>query len=362
MVNTYTTLDSLFTGIADAIRLKNGSTGIIIADTFPNEIRSLRTGFDYNNHNVTVIEDYQFKNCTDLRSVNCYSIENIGAGAFEGCTGLETVVLYDGVQNVGEKAFKGCNCIVYCMFDSQPDTWHENWNPDDCEVIWVGGVVDVLNCSFIHHANINTAKVYNDIYKDDYYILVINGDANIIHPNAYTQNPWGSYKITSAIIKDGVTGIGSYAFYRCTSLTSITIPDSITNIGNSAFYNCTSLTSIIIPDSITSIGDNAFNRCTSLTSITIPDSVQNINNHIFSYCDSLTSITISDSVTSIGNSAFSDCTSLTSINYIGTVAQWNAITFGTNWKYNTPNYTIHCTDGDIAKDGTITYHTSGGDN
>jgi hypothetical protein len=56
--------------------------------------------------------------------------------------------------------------------------------------------------------------------------------------------------------------------------------------------------------------------------------------------------------------AFSHCSSLTSITYTGTISQWNAITFGSSWNYATNNYTIHCTDGDIAKDGTITYHTT----
>ena len=69
-------------------------------------------------------------------------------------------------------------------------------------------------------------------------------------------------------------------------------------------------------------------------------------------------MTIPNSVTSIGEQAFSVCTGLTSIMFEGTIAQWSAITKSSSWKNNTGNYTIHCTDGDIAKDGTITYHTT----
>lgn len=43
---------------------------------------------------------------------------------------------------------------------------------------------------------------------------------------------------------DGVTSIGIYAFYYCTSLTDITIPGSVTRIGERAFSYCTSLKSI----------------------------------------------------------------------------------------------------------------------
>ena len=120
-------------------------------------------------------------------------------------------------------------------------------------------------------------------------------------------------KVKKVVIENGVTSIGNFAFYNCTSLTSITIPDSVTSIGEDAFSYCTSLTSITIPNSVTSIGNYAFSYCGGLISITIPDSVTSIGEWAFKECTSLTSITISSSVTSIGAYAFAGCTSLTSI-------------------------------------------------
>ena len=119
--------------------------------------------------------------------------------------------------------------------------------------------------------------------------------------------------LTSVVIPDNVTTIGKGAFCICSSLTSVTIPTSVTTIGPYAFAGCTSLTSITIPDSVTSIGNNAFAGCTSLTSITIPDSITSIDSFAFSGCSSLTSVTIPDSVTSIGDYAFRDCSGLTSV-------------------------------------------------
>ena len=50
--------------------------------------------------------------------------------------------------------------------------------------------------------------------------------------------PWHGSRVKSAVIADGVTSIGSCAFYDCTSLTSVTIPDSVTSIGCKAFGSC----------------------------------------------------------------------------------------------------------------------------
>ena len=145
--------------------------------------------------------------------------------------------------------------------------------------------------------------------------LTISGTGAMTDYGKYSYVPWYSYhsKILIAEIGDGVTSIGKYAFYNCSSLTSITIPESVTSIGSSTFSGCSNLTSITIPDGVTSIDHGAFSGCSNLTSITIPDGVTSIGNRAFSGCSSLTSITIPDGVTSIGDYAFDCCRSLTSI-------------------------------------------------
>ena len=100
---------------------------------------------------------------------------------------------------------------------------------------------------------------------------------------------------------------------------------------------------------VTSIGSGAFYDCSGLTSATIENGVTSIGASAFSGCRGLTSATIENGVTSIGASAFSGCRGLNSITFEGTKAQWNAIAKGFDWNYNTGNYTVHCTDGDIAK-------------
>jgi hypothetical protein len=130
----------------------------------------------------------------------------------------------------------------------------------------------------------------------------------------YTASPWYGSRgdIKKAVIKNGVTSIGEYAFCDCRGLTSIEIPNSVTTIGDGAF-NDGGLTTVTIPNSVTSIGGGAFEYCNSLTSITIPKSVTSIGDFAFSDCSGLTSIEIPNSVTSIGNCAFSGCSGLTTV-------------------------------------------------
>jgi len=189
-------------------------------------------------------------------------------------------------------------------------------------------------------------------------VLTISGTGDMTNWFANSNAPWYSYReeITDVIIDNGVTTIGSYAFYNCTSLTSVSIPNSVFLIEINAFLGCSSLTSVtlnsssitsegygwnsnlgtifggnvtefIIGDSVTAIGSNAFNYCTSLTSVTIGNSVTSIGRWAFENCTGLTSIEIPNSVTTIGGSAFNNCTSLTSVTIGNSVTSIEQLAF-----------------------------------
>ena len=61
-----------------------------------------------------------------------------------------------------------------------------------------------------------------------------------------------------AIIPEGTTKIGKFAFMNCHSLERVTIPTSVTEIECHAFHQCTSLKSVTIPESVNEIGYAAF--------------------------------------------------------------------------------------------------------
>ncbi len=145
-------------------------------------------------------------------------------------------------------------------------------------------------------------------------VLTISG-TGAMDDWSWNGAPWYSYReaITSAVVGNGATTIGEYAFYGCISLTSVELPDSVTSIGISAFEKCSSLTSVKLPDSLASIGDGAFEKCTGLTSISLPDGVTSIDDSTFDGCSGLTSVELPDGLTSIGDWAFDGCSSLVSM-------------------------------------------------
>ena len=155
-----------------------------------------------------------------------------------------------------------------------------------------------------------------------------------------------------------MTRIDNLAFRGCSALSSITI-DSANPVYHSA-GNCIIETATktlvvgcntsVIPDdgSVTTIGEYAFDGSVSLTSINIPESVTLIEWFAFRGCISLSSVTIPNSVTAIQASAITFSSNLTEVTYNGTMAEWEAIEKEDEWLYNTGEYTVHCTDGDIA--------------
>ena len=111
--------------------------------------------------------------------------------------------------------------------------------------------------------------------------------------------------------------------------------------------------------SVIAIGDDAFTNNESFKELTISEGVTMIGAASFSSCENLQIISIPSSMREISEFAFAGCLSLVEIHYAGTIEQWtNDVSCYKNglmsWDYGTENYTIYCTNGQIAADGTIT--------
>ncbi len=160
--------------------------------------------------------------------------------------------------------------------------------------------------------------------------------------------PWQIYadNITSLVIEEGITTIGSYAFQGFYQLVSVNLPSSLVIINDNAFRSCRALESIIIPKGVEKIQEEAFYNCLNLKEInadsennnfisidgvlfnnnmtnlivvpygknleeyTVPDGVEVISKSAFSYQYSLKSVILPDSLKTIEDNAFWGCNKL----------------------------------------------------
>ena len=183
-------------------------------------------------------------------------------------------------------------------------------------------------------------------------------------------------KITTLVIPDSITKIGSqafrgyskltsinlpssgsiefahYVFAGCTGLESVTIPASVKGL-EGAFMECSRLKSVSLPEGLTKIDSFAFDHCTSLVYINIPDSVTAIDSYGFHFCKSLKSIELPHGLQSIGTAGFYLCEIMHEIHYDGTIEEWRAISKDGPWDQNTNDLNqlvtrpmkIFCTNG-----------------
>ena len=140
--------------------------------------------------------------------------------------------------------------------------------------------------------------------------LTISGKGAMPDFASTGEQPWNdkSSQIRKIILENGVTNIGSCAFWNCGVL-SAEIPSSVTAIGNSAFRG-SSIISVTIPSNVKTLGDSVFQDCQNLSSVTISEGLETISQNAFRACSSLSSIVLPASIGEVGAGAFFQCQKL----------------------------------------------------
>jgi hypothetical protein len=331
----------------------NWESNMLYLDGYLMNVRSGISGNGVIKNGTKLICGGAFRECPGLTGVTIPdSVTGIGDSAFYRCPGLTSITIPNSVTSIGSSVFWDCTGLT--------------------SVTIPNSVTSIGGCAFYNCSSLAS-------------VTIPDGVTSIEH-----QTFQKCSSMTSINIPDGVTVIGNSAFNGCTGLTSITIPASLVRTLEGSFNNCTGLTSVhitdvaawcnatmhhtgnplhhakklylngelvtdlVIPHGITEINSYAFKNCDSITSVAIPEGVTNIYAQAFDSCINLIRISIPESTTSISSGAFNN-TGITQVTYGGTVSSWNKIRKYSSWNGNTPEYTVYCTDGSIAKDGTVTY-------
>ena len=229
----------------DGILYNNPATQIIwVSDQIPVHV-TIPEG-------VTWISSRAFMQREGLISISLPStLISIEDQAFAYCTGLNEIIIPNGVTRIGGWAFSGSGLMQIVIPDSV--TQMGNGVFSSCENLISVQLPSGLNC------------LESDTFA------------------------WCS-KLESIIIPDSITYIGSRAFYDCTNLKNITLPATLSSIYDGAFYNCSSLQSLVLPDGFVEVGSRAFMYCQSLKYVEFPESLLTIGDDAFFLCEGMLTV------------------------------------------------------------------------
>ena len=178
--------------------------------------------------------------------------------------------------------------------------------------------VDVLN-------DVELLKVSGNLNSDDWTTIknmknLIGLDLSEAKFNSVPDYAFdGLNKLSYAVLPEGLTNIGQYAF-KGTQILNIDIPNTVTSIGQYAFAGTRVRKVNFKEDSkLTYIGYNAFRECTSLEQFIMPNTVTNLgtyNNYVdnecgtFYGCTNLEKLHFSDALSTLEQSVCYNCFNL----------------------------------------------------
>lgn len=298
--------------------------------------------------NLTTIEENAFGWCWGIQSVIIpNSVTSIGAEAFNACVNLNSLTLPSGITTIAYKSFSNTRISTINVPDGVTSIGVDAFSSCKVTTVYLPSTVKTIDtnafdsCSklsvvhfsgYAYDAERICIKPGNSSLTSSVWycidetldtlsptvgecgssatwvlegsVLTISG-AGAINDYAEASTPWYgvSGRIESVVIGEGITRIGTKAFYNTKSITSISFPNSLLEIGDFAFGS-TNITNLSLPMNLTTIGENAFGWCWGIQSIIIPDSVTYIGAEAFNSCVNLKTVTLPKGITAIADSVF----------------------------------------------------------
>ena len=258
-----------------------GLTGLILPDT------------------VEYIDVNAFEGCEKLTRVRWSAgLRKINTGAFDR-TGLETLVLPEGVTFLGGNAFGHAKLKSVSLPSTVAKMTATNEKSDANPFAFCENLEEI----YVAEGNKAYKSDGNCVMRREDNTLVVGCKASKIP--SYTEHigrfAFQGAALESVALPEGVTSIEDSAFAHNDRLKEITLPQSLTSIGKTVFFWCAALESIALPDGVTSVGDKAFSTCISLKELALGAELLNAGCGLTEFCVALEKITVSEN-----NEFFSD--------------------------------------------------------
>lgn len=333
---------------------------------------------------LKTIDQNTFKDCSGLKKLSVVksdqetgeyvaaeenvldTVETINAGAFNGCSSLETLTL----KNVAKidssdtnRTFGGCTSLKKVSVTGVMTTAANGETTPGTTI----GISAFKDNKALKEISLDTIKtVSQDAFRG---CGVAEDDADDgTDPATLTLN--------------NVNAIGSLAFYGC-GFKEVQIPRQLTSVATGKIngvehgpfaggkletvsfgtlintipdnlcMNTTSLQKIELQSvkaSLRTIGKNAFKGCTSVKEVTIPKGILTVSNSAFEGCSGLTDVTIA--AKTINAKAFAECTNLKTVKMEEGVTTIQGMAFA-NTQISAVTIPSTLTTAGTTKEGTI---------
>jgi hypothetical protein len=280
-------------------------------------IGGMLTGFTTPNITMTfnyvgAVPDIAFQNSTLIKTVVIGDlITSIGYGAFYMNSNITSLTLGSSLTLIGQGAFSGCTKITSITLPSSLVTIQDN----------VFASTQISTISFPASLTALGGNAFGGCTA--LTSVTIPPTLTTVGSNAFT----GCTSLRTIVVQKNLTGFAG-SFPTNNTNTSVTF-DYAGLIPASACTNKTGITSLIIGNSITGIGTSAFSGCTGLTNIIIPASVTSIGASAFNGCSNLNTVSFLGAIPTIGSSNFTSATD-TAFYKVDATTNTNPTTVNTN--------------------------------
>ena len=251
-----------------------------------------------------------FMFCQNLTNVELPNVQDIGVWGFQSCIRF-TFHTFPNLRHISESAFDGCTGVRSLSDNKLPNV--TSIGPSafmDCrsiESVYLTCVVSIDALSFAKCVNLALVRLPQ---------LVTAGEGSFRYCSSirymftdYEDVPKYYFSETDAIRNfqvERAINIGSYAFYRCSTLETVYCPN-VKRIRRSAFQECPNLREVVIPIA-NSLEGYCFQYCSNLTQVTMFSNQSKYNEVLimegaFQHCTSLEYL-VCPNVISVGGRAF----------------------------------------------------------
>lgn len=217
---------------------------------------------------VTEIGEGAFMNCTALTSIVVpQGVTRIENSTFENCTLLATISLPSGITFVGDKAFANCVGLESLELSEVSEIGNGAFNG--------ATKLETINCTF-NQAKVGTnafdgTEFAKNLLKDNKGLLIIDNVLYDFDSEVYKSENNITGTIDTLSIPNGVTKINKGAFYDSVDFKAIVLPESVKVIEAEAFAlstkasdSLTKLNVVYFANVELTIGEKAFNGCKEL--------------------------------------------------------------------------------------------------